>query len=100
MEAAQDAAGRPAMVVLDKRLINPGLGKDSLLPGLHEKTAMIAKEPRLDQHYLGDPGRSKFHRSDSSSQVPSRQEVGWAPPTKILGLERWAEPTLLLSALS
>ncbi len=67
MQAAQDAARRPTVVVLHKVEIEPRRAKRLPVPGFHEKTALVAEDPGLQQVHIPQRRFYKLHANTTPS---------------------------------
>ena len=63
MDATQDTAARAVVIVLGEVGISPHFGELPRIPYLHQKAALVAKHPRLDEQYIGESGRRYLHWS-------------------------------------
>ena len=62
VQAAQDAASRPRVVVLHELDLDPGGGAERLaVVALQEEAALVAEDARLEQQYVRDRELSHLH---------------------------------------
>ena len=72
MEAAQHAAGRTAVIVLDEDGVNAGGGIVASAPGFEEEAAIVAEDLRFDQLEVGMRGVDQPHQPRSIRNTFSR----------------------------
>src|SRR6202040_2984355 len=79
VQAAQDAAPRMAVVILNELQIEAAGGELALLPGLQEIAALVAKHLRADEDDVGDFRGNEFHlRLDrAAARVGRSRSPSW-----------------------
>jgi hypothetical protein len=66
VHAAQGPLGRPTLIVLDEIKGDTGGFKFIGVPRFHEETAIVPKNPRLDQDYVRNRRGMKLHACPGS----------------------------------
>ena len=57
---------RATVIILNELRIDAGLLVRILSPGLHEEATFVSMNYRLDDHHIGNLGRSEFHYSPAA----------------------------------